>query len=93
MIELIATIIFLVSLCGIAVILYRKVPVLAQLSNAKGRGTKRNFISETESIISDFYSVFLKQKLLHKSLSWLRIIALRTEAKLDSLLRNLRKPK
>lgn len=93
MIELIATIILLISLCGILFILYRKVPVLAQLPLANGKAERQNFLMATEDKIKDIYLVFFKQKLLHKLLSWLKIMTLKVETKIDSLLHGIRKEK
>lgn len=91
MIELIALIIFLISLIGMGVIIIRKIPILAELpleeiekpstlekikKKIKNNGTLKSFSGEI---------------LLQKLLSKIRIITLKTENKTGVWLTKLRK--
>ncbi len=93
MIQLIATIIFLGSILGIIIILYRKVPALVKLPQNGSYGFKKHeFIVNIENRIKHhhFY-LFEKQMLLHKILSFFKVWTLKIETKIDHLLRGIRK--
>ena len=87
MIQLIALIIFLVSLSGIFFILYKKIPVLIQLPQNGHNGFKKpEFIAIIERKIKDHhFHFFEKQMLLHKLLSKSRILILKVEKRIDIL--------
>ena len=92
MAQLIATIIFLGSVSGIIFILYRKTPSLAKLPKNGDHGlSKGKFILEIEDKIKDIYSLFKKQIILHKFLSWVKVMTLKAEIKIDNLLHSIRK--
>lgn len=88
MFELIATIILIVSLAGIAVILYRKVPVLVELPEVVEKPPGENIFLVIKKKIK---GVFPKQIVLHKILSWIKILTLKIETKIDKLLNIVRK--
>ncbi|MEK7540903.1 MAG: hypothetical protein AAB529_01535 [Patescibacteria group bacterium] len=92
MIQLIATIIFLGSMLGIIFILYRKIPVLVELPKNGSHGlSKGKFIIRIENKVKDIYALFSKQIILHKFLSWVKVMTLKTETKIDTLLHSIRK--
>ena len=92
MIQLIAAIIFGASLLGIIVILYRKIPVLVKLPQNGSHGIpKIKLISNIEDKTKNVYSLFSKQIILHKFLSWVKVMTLKTETKIDALLHNIRR--
>ncbi len=92
MIQLIVIIIFLGSISGIVFILYRKTPSLAKLPKNGHHGlSKGKLILGIEDKIKDIYSLFKKQIILHKFLSWVKVMILKTEAKIDTLLHIIRK--
>jgi len=93
MVQLIAFIIFILSVGGIFFILYRKVPVLIQLPQNGHHGIKKHeFIATVEKKIKEVYfHLFSKQMLLHKVLSKVRIWTLKIERKIDTLLHGIRK--
>ncbi len=92
MLELIILIIFILSLGGIVFILARKMPILVQLPQNGTTGIKehRIFLVVTEKIES-IYSIFKKQIIMHKLLSYAKVIILKVEVKIDQLLHSLRK--
>ena len=92
MVELIATIILFGGLVGMAVILFRKIPVLAQLpeiSPIPGFNARIRKILEKIKITKHFklppFEIFL-QKILSK----IKILTLKIETKTESWLRKLR---
>jgi len=92
MIELIALIIFIISFGGIILILVRKMPVLVKLPQNGTTGIKehRIFLS-IEERIKKIFNIFEKQIILHKILSFAKVIILKTETKIDHLLHKIRK--
>jgi hypothetical protein len=91
-IESIALIIFLVSLCGILVILVKKVPVLNTLSQNGTTGFKKHhYILEVEQKIKEILISFEKQIWLHKILSWVKVMTLKIEIQVDHLLHGIRR--
>jgi hypothetical protein len=92
MIELIASVIFILSLGGIIFILARKVPVLVRLPQNGTSGIKdhRMFLSAKEKI-KDIYFGFKKQVSLHKFLSFAKVTVLKIETQIDHLLHKIRK--
>lgn len=92
MIELIATIIFIISFSGVLFILYRKVPVLNTLSQNGSTGIREHhYIRNIESKIKDFFLLFKKQILLHKLLFWVKRLIVKAEVKIDHLMHSIRR--
>ena len=92
MVQLIATIIFLGSVLGIVFILYKKIPVLVELPKNGDHGlSKGKFILKIENRTKEIYALFSKQIILHKFLSWVKVMTLKAEIKIDTLLHRIRK--
>ena len=92
MVQLIATIVFLTSALAIVFILYRKVPALVKLPQNGKTGIREYYIvSNIEDKIKDIFLSFKKQIILHKFLSWVKIVTLKTETKIDTYLHRIRK--
>ena len=88
MVELISIIILIVSLAGIAVILYRKIPILVELPEVVEKPPRENIFLVINKKIKE---VFPKQIVLQKILSWIKILTLKIETKIDKLLHIVRK--
>lgn len=93
MVQIIALIIFLVSISGIFFILYKKIPVLIELPQNGYHGFKKpEFIVRIEKKIKkQHFHFFEKQMLLHKLLSKSKIFILKVEKRIDILLHGIRK--
>jgi len=92
MFELIIAIIFFVSLLGVLFVLYRKLPVLSSLPKNGTSGIKEHhYFLHIEKKVKDFFLFFEKQIILHKALSFLKVIVLKIETKIDSWLHRVRK--
>lgn len=93
MVQLIAFIIFILSIFSIAFILYKKIPVLVNLSKNGHHGIKKHeLILDMEKKIKHFnFNFFQKQVYLHKFLSKLKVLILKIETKIDVLLHGIRK--
>jgi len=93
MIQLIAGIIFLVSVAGMIFVLGKKVPALIELPQNGGIGLKKpQMIANVQNKIKDHhFHLFEKQMLLHKFLSFIKVWTLRIETKIDKLLHGIRK--
>lgn len=93
MIQLIVFIIFLISTLIVAIMLYRKIPVLVELPQNGHHGIKKpKLVMNVENKIKDFYfHFFKKQMLLHKLLSWSKVSILKLENRIDVLLHGVRK--
>lgn len=93
MVQLIAFVIFIISLAAISLILYLKIPALMQLPQDGHHGIKKHkAIQKIEKKIRDkYFHFFEKQMLLHKVLSKSRIVIMKTERKIDELLHGIRK--
>ncbi len=93
MVELIAFIILILSIAGIIVILFRKVPTLASLPQNGSVGLKKpQVIVRVQKRIQDtHFHFFEKQMLLHKILSFVKIWTLKIEIRIDALLHRIRK--
>lgn len=89
MIELIFIIILICSLFGIAVILLRKVPVLAELPEIPVRFPK---VKEVKEKIRNFLGIrdFSYELYLQKILSRIRVLTLKTDSKTSGWLERLR---
>ena len=92
MVELIILIIFILSLGGAILILVRKIPALSALPHNGTTGIKKyRIILNTENKIKDILVFFEKQIFLHKLLSWVKVMTLKIETKVDTLLHNIRR--
>ena len=84
--------IFILSLGGALFILARKVPVLNSLPQNGTTGIKKHhYILEAENKIKDIFVFFEKQIFLHKILSWVKVMTLKIEIRVDHLLHKIRK--
>ncbi len=84
--------IFIFSLGGALFILARKIPVLSELPQSGTTGIKKHrYILEVEQKIKDILISFEKQIILHKFLSWVKIMTLKVEVKTDHLLHKIRR--
>ncbi len=93
MIQLIALIIFLISVSVVSFIICKKIPSLVALPyNGQVGFKKPEFISRLEKIIKDNHCHFFKkQMLLHKLLSMIKVWVLKIERNVDILLHGIRK--
>ena len=93
MIQLIALIIFLVSVAGVVVMLGKKVPVLVRLPQNGHHGLKKpEAISRLQKKIKEHhFHLFEKQMLLHTLLSKFRVWIMKMERYIGGLLMNIRK--
>lgn len=92
MVQLIATIIFLGSVLGMVFILYKKIPDLVQLSQNGNTGIfKNSIVYNIKNKVENIYTIFKKQIILHKFLSWVKVMTLKAEIKIDTLLHRIRK--
>ena len=92
MIELIFLFIFTLSFGGVLFILARKLPVLSNLPQNGTTGIRKTqTILDVEEKIKNIILSFQKQIILHKFLSWVKIMTLKVEIKVDHLLHNIRK--
>lgn len=92
MIQLIVSIIFILSFGGILFILARKIPVLNTLpQNGKIGIRDHHVILNIENRIKEVFLSFKKQIFLHKFLSWVKVMTLKTETKIDTHLHKIRK--
>lgn len=92
MIQLIVSIIFLVSFLAIAFILAKKIPVLVELPQNGHHGFKKSeFILSIEKRLKELHrDIFKKKVYLHKFLSLVKILTLKVEAKVDKTLHGIR---
>jgi len=91
-IESIVLAIFVLSLGGALFILARKIPVLNTLPQNGSVGIKKHrIISDVENKIKELSVFFKKQIFLHKFLSWVKVMTLKIETKIDVLLHKIRK--
>jgi hypothetical protein len=93
MIQLIAFIIFMVSFSGTLAIVARKVPVLVALPKNGHHGFKKHraLVKIEKRIKEAHFHLFEKQMWLHKLLSKTKVLILRIETKIDTLLHGIRK--
>ncbi|MCX6721144.1 MAG: hypothetical protein NT026_00865 [Candidatus Staskawiczbacteria bacterium] len=91
MVELIVTIIFVLSFVGVLLILVRKIPALNTLPQNGSMGIKNHhFIAGIENRFKGVLAAFENQIYLHKLLSWVKVMTLKVETKVDHLLRKIR---
>lgn len=92
MFELIVAIILLISLSAVALISYRKLPILVALPQNGSTGIKKHhIILEVENRLRKILITFEKQIYWHKFLSFLKIMILKAEVQVDHLLHKVRK--
>ncbi len=92
MFELIVLGIFLISLCGAGIILYRKLPTLTTLPQNGHHGLRKpSAIVQVEHKIRDLFVELEKKLFLHKLLSWAKVVILKVEVQIDQRLHGLRK--
>ena len=93
--NLIAIIVLLGSLLGMGIILYRKMPIFAELSKETAEEKENLFPRLNLDIIKRFFPVksFSLEGFLHKILSKIRVLALKIENKTATLLEKLRTKK
>ena len=90
-IESIVLAIFVLSLGGALFILARKIPVLNTLPQNGSVGIKKHrIISDVENKIKELSVFFKKQIFLHKLLSWVKVMTLKIETRIDVLLHKIR---
>jgi len=87
MFELIAGIIFIGSIFGIAMVLFRKIPVLAELPVVFDKNSGERVLLEIKNKAK---SIFPKEVFLQKILSQIRIIIMKIERKIDGWLQKIR---
>ncbi|MCK4454020.1 hypothetical protein KAU51_01560 [Candidatus Parcubacteria bacterium] len=91
MAALIATIILFGSLSGMAVILFRKVPVLVELPSIPGKEQEGLFLKTKRKIKElDFFEIFDFKNFLQKFLMRIRILTLKIENTTSKTLEGLR---
>jgi len=91
-IESIVFIIFICSLGAILLILIRKIPVLNTLPQNGNAGIRSHkIISNVENKIKKVLVFFEKQIFMHKLLSWVKVMTLKIETKVDAGLHKIRK--
>jgi len=91
MAELIATIIFFGSLSGMAVILFRKIPVLVELPSVLEEEQEGLFLRTKRKIKElDFSEIFDFKNFLQKLLMRIRILTLKIENRTSKTLEKLR---
>jgi len=92
MIELIILIIFICSIGGILFILARKVPVLNSLPQNGTTGIRKHqVVLEAENKVKNILIYFEKQIFFHKILSWIKVMTLKIETRVDMMLHRIRK--
>ncbi|MFA6190136.1 MAG: hypothetical protein WC711_01325 [Candidatus Staskawiczbacteria bacterium] len=91
MLELIISIIFILSFGVVIFILVRKLPALNSLPHSGTTGIKKHrVISNIETKIKETVVYFEKQVFLHKILSWVKVMTLKIETRVDHLLHKIR---
>ena len=92
LIESIVLAIFVCSFGGMLLILIRKAPILNSLPQNGTIGIKKHqIILDTENKIKEILISFEKQILLHKFLSWVKVMTLKIETRVDMMLHIIRK--
>ena len=87
MIELIIFVIFILSFAGLLFIFWRKMAVVNSLpSNGTTGIRKHRIILNIENRIKNVFVFFEKQIFWHKFLSWIKVMTLKIETRVDHLL-------
>ena len=90
-IEYIILTLFIFSFGAVMFILARKIPVLNNLPHHGTTGIKKHhYILEVEHKIKGVAVFFEKQIYLHKFLSFVKVMTLKIETKVDKSLKNIR---
>ncbi len=77
---------------GVLFIITRKLPALKALPLNGTTGIKKyKIVENAEEKVMGFFTYFEKQILLHKVLSWVKVMTLKIETRVDGLLHNLRR--
>lgn len=92
MIEIIAIIILVISLFGMVIILFRKVPVLVELPEIAEKPLLRDFCQKLKEKITNLLPLktFSSEIFIQKILSKIRVLTLRIENKIAGHLQKLR---
>ena len=91
-IESIIFVIFVLSFGGAILIMARKIPVLTTLPQNGTTGIrKHHIISDIENKVKEIFVYFEKQIFLHKLLSWVKVMTLKIETRVDRSLHSIRK--
>jgi hypothetical protein len=84
--------IFVLSFGGVIYLLVKKMPELNSLPQSSGAGVREHrLILNIESKIKGVAVFFEKQIFLHKILSWIKVITLKIETRVDHALHKVRK--
>jgi len=93
MIDIIALIVFLTSLIGAGVIIFRKIPLLTELPEtiSVSGSNWRNFFSQIKKIkVLNPFKGLSSGIILQKILSKIRVLSLKTESKSSNWLKQIR---
>lgn len=92
MIQFIALIIFIISFGGVIFMVAKKLPILLQLPQSGSAGIRdHKFILHFEEKIKNVFTIFEKQIIIHKLLSWAKVVVLKIETRIDQLLHGIRR--
>jgi hypothetical protein len=91
LIESIIFAIFIISLGGVTFILNRKIPELNSLPQNGSAGIRQHhIILKAENKIKNVSIFFEKQIFLHKLFSWMKVMTLKIETRIDMTLHKIR---
>jgi hypothetical protein len=92
MLQLIVAIILLISLIGLVVIIIRKLPVLVVLPQIGSASVKDfKFVEIIRDLVKSKMVIFEKKIFVQKFLSWVKVMTLKIETKVDKMLHGIRK--
>ena len=92
MLEFVVSIIFVLSLGGVSLILVKKIPKLSSLPYDGSTGIKKHrIILNIEERLKRAMAYVENQIFWHKLLSWVKVMTLRIETRVDTLLHKIRK--
>lgn len=92
LIDSIVLAILVCSIGGALIILVRKIPVLIALPHHGTTGLRKHrLVIDYQEKVKNILEAFEKQVFLHKLLSWVKIMTLRIEVKVDHLLHDIRR--
>lgn len=86
MVILISLIIFTISVLGIGVILLKKIPILVELEEESAR----SLVSKIDSEVREGFKRISFEKYLHRILSKIRVLSLKTDNRTSNWLQKLR---
>lgn len=92
MIEIIAIIILVISLFGMGIIIFRKIPILAELPEiSEGRSKENIWLRLKNKVLNlSFFKSFSFEIFLQKILSKIRVLTLKTDNQTSNWLQRLR---